>query len=83
MRRWLKLTYPTPTSAAIEKAIEKALDKAPGDTIIALDMENLTRLEASEAGIMNLTGLEAATKLTWLYLWNNSAIGYLGGSGVD
>ena len=56
----------------LRTAIEKALDKAPGDTIIALDMENLTRLEASEAGIMNLTGLEAATNLTELYLHRNS-----------
>ena len=56
----------------LRAAIEKALDKAPGDTIIALDMENLTRLEASKAGIMNLTGLEAATNLTGLFLHHNS-----------
>ena len=56
----------------LRAAIEKALDKAPGDTIIALDMENLTRLEAPEAGIMNLTGLEAATNLTGLFLHHNS-----------
>ena len=35
-------------------------------------MENLTRLEAPEAGIMNLTGLEAATNLTGLFLHHNS-----------
>ncbi len=56
----------------LRAAIEKALDKAPGDTISTLDMENLTRLEASEVGIMNLTGLEAATNLTKLYLHRNS-----------
>ena len=56
----------------LRTAIEKALGKAPGDTIIALDMENLTRLEASEAGIMNLTGLEAATNLRWVDLRDNS-----------
>ena len=56
----------------LRAAIEKALGKAPGDTIIALDMENLTRLEASDAGIMNLTGLEAATNLIVLYLHRNS-----------
>ena len=56
----------------LRAAIEKALGKAPGDTIIALDMENLTRLEASEAGIMNLTGLEAATNLIWVDLRDNS-----------
>ncbi len=52
--------------------IEKALDKAPGDTIIASDMENLTRLAASGADIMNLTGLEVATNLTLLRLYHNS-----------
>ena len=56
----------------LRAAIEKALGKAPGDTIIALDMENLTRLAASEVGIMNLTGLEDATNLTVLYLHRNS-----------
>ena len=56
----------------LRTAIEKALGKAPGDTIIALEMENLTRLEAPEAGIMNLTGLEAATNLTGLFLHHNS-----------
>ena len=56
----------------LRAAIEKALGKAPGDTIIALDMENLARLAAPEAGIMNLTGLEAATNLTVLYLYRNS-----------
>ena len=56
----------------LRAAIEKALDKAPGDTISTLDIENLTRLEASGANIMNLTGLEAATNLTKLYLHRNS-----------
>ena len=56
----------------LRAAIEKALGKVPGDTIIASDMENLTRLVAPEAGIMNLTGLEAATNLTVLYLHRNS-----------
>ena len=56
----------------LRAAIENALGKAPGDTITASDMENLTRLDASEAGIMNLTGLEAATNLAVLYLYHNS-----------
>ncbi len=56
----------------LRAAIEKALDKVPGDTISTLDMENLTRLKASEAGIANLTGLEAATNLTILHLLHNS-----------
>ena len=56
----------------LRAAIEKALGKVPGDTISTLDMENLTRLEASGAGIMDLTGLEAAANLTILYLHRNS-----------
>ena len=56
----------------LRAAIEKALGKAPGDTIITLDMENLTRLAASGAGIMNLTGLEVAANLTVLRLYHNS-----------
>ena len=56
----------------LRAAIKKTLGKAQGDTITALDMENLTRLEVPEAGIMNLTGLEAATNLTVLYLHHNS-----------
>ena len=58
--------------ANLRTAIEKALGKAPGDTIIASDMENLAHLAAPEAGIMNLTGLEAATNLTVLRLHRNS-----------
>ena len=56
----------------LRTAIEKALDKAPGDTITALDMENLTSLNAPEASIMSLTGLEAAINLTVLSLHHNS-----------
>ena len=56
----------------LRTAIEKALGKVPGDTIIASDMENLARLAASDAGIMNLTGLEFATNLTVLRLYHNS-----------
>ena len=56
----------------LRASIEQTLNKAPGDTISTLDMENLTRLEASEAGIINLTGLEAATNLRILHLYRNS-----------
>ncbi len=56
----------------LRSEIEKTLNIAPGDTISTLDMESLTSLEASEAGIMNLTGLEAATNLSILYLNRNS-----------
>ena len=56
----------------LRAAIEKTLNIAPGDSISTLDMESFTSLEASEAGIMNLTGLEAATNLSILYLDRNS-----------
>ena len=56
----------------LRAAIEKALGKVPGDTITALDMENLIHLNAREAGVMSLTGLEAATNVTGLLLDSNS-----------
>ena len=64
----------------LRAAIEKALGKAPGTTITATEMEILTRLEARNANISDLTGLQAATNLTSLDLgpekvaneWRNS-----------
>ena len=56
----------------LRAAVEKALGKASGATITAADMTSLTRLEAPEAGISNLTGLESATNLTFLNFWKNS-----------
>ena len=56
----------------LRAAIEAALGKAPGATITAVEMATLTRLEAREANISVLTGLEFATNLTVLILWDNS-----------
>ena len=56
----------------LRAAIATALGKQPSDPIRRGDMANLTELEAPEAGISNLTGLEGATNLRWLTLWNNS-----------
>ena len=47
----------------LRAAVEAALGKPAGSLITAADMARLTRLEADEAGINNLTGLEAATRL--------------------
>ena len=47
----------------LRAAVEAALGKSPGDLITAADMARLERLEADEAGIRSLTGLEAATRL--------------------
>ena len=56
----------------LRAAVEAALGKAAGDTITTNDMANLTHLEAKEAGIRDLTGLEHATKLTRLKLGDNA-----------
>ena len=56
----------------LRTAIEKALPKASGVTITTEDMKSLYELEAPNASITDLTGLEHATSLTWLILHNNS-----------
>ena len=58
--------------ANLRAAIEKALGVTSGIPITADEMATLTRLEASEAGIRDLTGLEHATNLIDLGLWKNS-----------
>ena len=52
----------------LRAAIENKLGKAPGTAITATDMATLTELRAPNANISDLTGLEAATNLTELYL---------------
>ena len=47
----------------LRAAVEAALGKPAGSLITAADMARLERLEADEAGINNLTGLEAAINL--------------------
>ena len=56
----------------LRAAIEKARGKASGDTITTVDMAILPRLDAPNADINDLTGLEHATNLTGLYLQHNS-----------
>ena len=51
---------------------ETTLGKAEGKPIAPTEMTTLTRLEAPEAGISNLSGLEGATNLRGLNLWRNS-----------
>ena len=58
--------------ANLRAAIETALGKASGATITVADMKTLTSLEAPDGHISNLTGLEHATNLTWLALYNDS-----------
>ncbi len=53
-------------------AVESALSKAKEDSITPSGMAILTRLEARNANISDLTGLEFATNLTFLWLENNN-----------
>ena len=55
----------------LRAAIETVLGKAEGDSITPSEIATLTRLEAPEAGVRDLTGLEHATNLTRLGLSNN------------
>ena len=54
------VSIPDPNLRAV---IEELLGKAAGTTITAAEMVRLTRIEADDAGIRDLTGLEAATEL--------------------
>ena len=56
----------------LRAAVESALGKSPGDLITVADMARLERLEADEAGIRNLTGLEAATRLERIEFRHNA-----------
>ncbi len=58
--------------ANLRSAIASALGIAPGAAITVEDMARLTRLVADEAGIRDLTGLEAATKLERIELRHNA-----------
>ena len=71
--------------ANLRAKIENALGKASGATISAADMAGLTRLEARNANINDLTGLEHATNLTRLSL-NNAWVpgdGYVNSNSVS
>ena len=59
---------PDPNLRAV---VEHALGKAAGASITVADMATLTRLDAMNHKIGNLTGLEGATNLTFLQLRGN------------
>ena len=52
--------------------IEEVLGKASGAPITKVEMATLIELDAGEASLTNLTGLEFATNLTYLYLFSNA-----------
>ena len=56
----------------LRTVIEELLGKAPGALITGADMARLTRVEADDAGISNLTGLEAAIELERIEFRRNS-----------
>ena len=56
----------------LRAAVESALGKPAGTLITAADMARLERLEADEAGIRNLIGLEAATRLERIEFRHNA-----------
>ena len=58
--------------ANLRAAIESALSKTRGASISRAEMASLTRFEASDSDIRDLTGLEFATGLTSLILSDNS-----------
>ena len=76
----LFLMFPLTTAAQtvnipdvnLRAAISEALGKAPGTRITRDEIATLTRLEAHNANIKNLTGLEFATRLEEIRCNNNS-----------
>ena len=64
-------TQVTIPDANLRAAIEPALRKTSGASISRAEMASLTRLEAPDSDIRDLTGLEFATGLTSLNLSNN------------
>ena len=58
--------------ANLRAAIAAALGKASGATITKAEMATLTSLDARDAGIRSLTGLEFAANLEWLSLRGNT-----------
>ncbi len=55
----------------LRAAVAEALGKSPNSPITVEEMEGLTRLEAPNRGIQDLTGLQFATNVTFLHLDNN------------
>ncbi len=55
----------------LKAAIEEALNKEPGEEITVGELDNVTRLEAFDAGIRDLTGIQVLGNLRELVLWGN------------
>ena len=61
---------------ALEAAVRSALRLGDTDDILDTELQDLTRLTATRKGIVNLTGLEAATGLTRLDLGDNAIVNF-------
>ena len=75
--RWMQSRLDAATEVKIpdpnlRAAISTALGLPPSAPILAAHMETLKELEALEASISDLTGLEWALNLRWLFLESNS-----------
>ena len=57
---------------SLRTVVAEALGKVVGSQITAADMSRLTRIDADDAGILDLTGLEAATRLERIEFRHNS-----------
>ena len=56
----------------LRAAIAEAIGVPPSTPIFRGNMTTLIRFSQGHAKISNLTGLEGATNLRWLYLWGNN-----------
>ena len=56
----------------LRAAIEGIFGKASGDPISTAEMATLIYFDTKEANISDLTGLESAVNLTFLFLWDNA-----------
>ena len=57
--------------ANLAAAIRDALNLRPDTPITRQALQGLGALDAPESNISDLTGLEHATQLRWLWMWNN------------
>ncbi len=60
------------TDPNLRAVIETELNKAPGETITAVEMATLERLNLNNKDISDLTGLEFAINLNWLAINDNN-----------
>ncbi len=74
LNSWLKIADAQVVKmpdANLAAAVRNELNLRPGTTITKQFLRNLRRLEASDSNIRDLTGLEHATQLDGLFLWEN------------